>query len=183
MSKIEVDAIEPQSGTSLTLGASGDTITIPSGATLTNSGTATGFGGTNTPAFSVYRNGNQSISSSTWTKVEFNTVNFDTDSDYDNVTNYRFTPQVAGKYQFNININFDGTSVTFCAIRIYKNGSSAFTTFHINNTNTGIRGGGSVILEANGTTDYFEGYAYLTASSPIIASGIDSVFSGFKIIE
>jgi hypothetical protein len=43
MSKIEVDAIEPQSGTSLTLGASGDTITIPSGATLTNSGTATGF--------------------------------------------------------------------------------------------------------------------------------------------
>ena len=44
MSKIEVDAIEPQSGTTLTIGASGDTITIPSGATLTNSGTATGFG-------------------------------------------------------------------------------------------------------------------------------------------
>jgi hypothetical protein len=44
MSKIEVDAIEPQSGTSLTLGASGDTITIPNGATITNSGTATGFG-------------------------------------------------------------------------------------------------------------------------------------------
>lgn len=44
MSKLEVDTIEPQSGTSLTLGASGDTITIPSGATLTNSGTATGFG-------------------------------------------------------------------------------------------------------------------------------------------
>ena len=42
---IEVDAIEPQSGTSLTIGASGDTITIPSGATITNSGTATGFGG------------------------------------------------------------------------------------------------------------------------------------------
>jgi hypothetical protein len=36
MSKIEVDAIEPQSGTSLTLGASGDTITIPSGATLSS---------------------------------------------------------------------------------------------------------------------------------------------------
>jgi hypothetical protein len=34
MSKIEVDTVEPQSGTSLTLGASGDTITIPSGATL-----------------------------------------------------------------------------------------------------------------------------------------------------
>ena len=44
MSKLEVDTIEPQSGTSLTLGANGDTITIPSGATLTNNGTATGFG-------------------------------------------------------------------------------------------------------------------------------------------
>jgi hypothetical protein len=43
MSKIEVDAIEPQSGTSLTLGASGDTLTIPSGATLVNNGTASGF--------------------------------------------------------------------------------------------------------------------------------------------
>lgn len=44
MSKITVDAVEPSTGTSLTLGASGDTITIPAGATLTNSGTATGFG-------------------------------------------------------------------------------------------------------------------------------------------
>jgi hypothetical protein len=33
MSKIEVDAIEPQSGTTLTLGASGDTINLASGAT------------------------------------------------------------------------------------------------------------------------------------------------------
>ena len=46
MSKIEVDAVEPQSGTSLTLGASGDTITIPAGATISNSGTAAGFGPT-----------------------------------------------------------------------------------------------------------------------------------------
>ena len=36
MSKLEVDAIEPQSGTALTIGASGDTITIPSGATIKN---------------------------------------------------------------------------------------------------------------------------------------------------
>ena len=51
MSKVEVDAIEPQSGTNLTVGASGDTVKIPSGATLdivsgatlVNNGTATGF--------------------------------------------------------------------------------------------------------------------------------------------
>src|SRR5210317_1371230 len=44
MSKIEVDTIAPQSGTTVTLGESGDTVNIPSGVTLTNSGTATGFG-------------------------------------------------------------------------------------------------------------------------------------------
>jgi hypothetical protein len=36
MSKIEVDAIEPQSGTTLTIGASGDTVNIASGATITD---------------------------------------------------------------------------------------------------------------------------------------------------
>jgi hypothetical protein len=41
MSKIEVDTVEPQSGTSLTLGASGDTITIPSGATFDASASTT----------------------------------------------------------------------------------------------------------------------------------------------
>ena len=45
MSTLETNLIQPSTGTSLTIGASGDTITIPSGATITNSGTATGFGG------------------------------------------------------------------------------------------------------------------------------------------
>jgi len=39
-----------ESGDTITIGASGDTITIPSGATITNSGTATGFGGSLTEA-------------------------------------------------------------------------------------------------------------------------------------
>ena len=49
---LKVDTIQDQSGNNIinesadtiTIGASGDTITIPSGATITNSGTATGFG-------------------------------------------------------------------------------------------------------------------------------------------
>ena len=44
MSKIEVDQVDPQSGTTLTLGTSGDTVSIPSGVTLVNNGTASGFG-------------------------------------------------------------------------------------------------------------------------------------------
>jgi hypothetical protein len=44
MSEVKVDKISPRSGTSFTLGDSGDTFTIPSGVTIANSGTATGFG-------------------------------------------------------------------------------------------------------------------------------------------
>ena len=42
-SELKVDKISPASGTSFTLGDSGDTFTVPSGCTITNSGTATGF--------------------------------------------------------------------------------------------------------------------------------------------
>ena len=45
MSELKVNKISPATGTAFTLGDSGDTFTVPSGATITNSGTATGFGG------------------------------------------------------------------------------------------------------------------------------------------
>jgi hypothetical protein len=43
-SEIKANKISPATGTDFTLGDSGDTFTVPSGVTLTNSGTATGFG-------------------------------------------------------------------------------------------------------------------------------------------
>jgi len=43
MSEVKVNKISPRSGTDVALGDSGDTFTIPSGATLINNGTATGF--------------------------------------------------------------------------------------------------------------------------------------------
>ena len=43
MGTLFVDKLDPQSGTSLELGSSGDTITIPSGVTMTNNGSSSGF--------------------------------------------------------------------------------------------------------------------------------------------
>ena len=43
MSEIKVNKVSPSSSTYVDLGDSGDTIRIPSGATIANSGTATGF--------------------------------------------------------------------------------------------------------------------------------------------
>jgi len=65
LSKIQVDTIDTRSGTStmqigstntstINLGVSGDTVNIPSGVTIANAGTATGFGGDNTPYFYAY---------------------------------------------------------------------------------------------------------------------------------
>ena len=45
MSKIEVNTVDVASGSTLTLGSSGKTITIPAGATISNAGTSSGFGG------------------------------------------------------------------------------------------------------------------------------------------
>ena len=45
MSELKTNKISPSTGTALTLGDSGDTFTIPSGASIVNNGTATGFGG------------------------------------------------------------------------------------------------------------------------------------------
>ena len=45
MSKLEVNTIDTQCGSTLTLGSSGKTITIPAGATISNAGTSSGFGG------------------------------------------------------------------------------------------------------------------------------------------
>jgi hypothetical protein len=46
MSEVKVNKISPRSGTGVTLGDSGDTFTIPAGVTLSNCGTAAGFGET-----------------------------------------------------------------------------------------------------------------------------------------
>ena len=44
MSEILANKLSPATGTAVQIGDSGDTITIPSGATIANAGTATGFG-------------------------------------------------------------------------------------------------------------------------------------------
>ena len=60
MSKIEVDAIVPQSGTTLTVGESGDTITIPSGATFDASNATTTL-----PSTIVTTTGSQTLTNKT----------------------------------------------------------------------------------------------------------------------
>jgi hypothetical protein len=123
----------------------------------------------NQPAFSAYLAGsNQSITSGVTTKVTINTEEFDTASAYDNTTNYRFTPQVAGYYQVNGQMRSAGSAITYANIFIYKNGSSwkegtAFGFTQTAQSNCSV----STLMYLNGTTDYIELYAVVNAGAGV----------------
>ena len=130
------------------------------------SGTAMVSG--NMPAFSAYAGSAQNgLSSNTYVKVALNTENFDTNSNFD-TSNYRFTPTVAGYYQFNGALRATGTSITLITCSLYKNGSEYVRGNQISGT---LSGGNiavvSSVIYCNGSTDYIELYGLVTASSGI----------------
>ena len=191
MSKINVNTIEPQSSTTVTLGASGDTISIPSGATLANSGTATGFA-TNTPAFLAIKTSVQDCTDNTYTKITFTSEKYDTNNTY---TDSKFTPGVSGKYCIYANVGgypvSDNGKNT--EIRIYKNGSTlaehrrGYENYELQNngTNTLFI---SAVVESD-TDDYFEIYWRINTNNGV-AARVDYnatllyvYFGAYKIIE
>ncbi len=188
MATLFVDKVDPQSGTSLEIGSSGDTITIPSGATITNNGTQTGFGGVNTPAYSMRLSSGHAVATGTWTKINVNTEVYDTAGTYDNSTNYRWTPGVAGKYIIYGQVGFDSMSDhKYLYMALYKNGSQLWTDgTSLNQTSTSgtlgaaTRGTWSVDLDAD---DYVELYGWHNNGSSRNASTGWCYFGGYKLVE
>jgi len=168
MSDLFVDNIKHQSSQgsgTITIGASGEKITTASGAKFSE------ITGQNYPAFEAYLSAEQAVTNATNTKLQCDTENFDTDNCYDNTTNYRFTPNVAGKYFVYGAIHLDGTSGNFQdgIIRLYKNGTEipyAGARFNTNvNRGTEFSVPISAIIDMNGSTDYLEIFGYLNVNS------------------
>ena len=164
-----------ENSNTITIGASGDTISIPSGATITNSGTATGFGGTTAPYVSVYRNTDQNVSDATWTKIQFNVEVVDSAGAFDSSTNYRYTPQTSGYYYVQLNLGIGNTadnSIDSIYARIYKNGSDITGTNARRDWDANAEGlnyndviNTSTIVQLNGSSDYIEGWGYIDVTS------------------
>ena len=118
MSKLETNTIDTISGTTnLTIGSTNSsTVTFESGA-------ATGH---MSPAFFARLSSDQSLSANTNVKIQFDTEDYDTDNNYDNSTNYRFTVSKAGIYFIYSNV-------------VLSNSVSerAIATFKVNGTDTG----------------------------------------------
>ena len=188
---IKVDTIQDSSGNNIinessntiTVGASGDTITIPSGATITNNGTATGFGETNSPLFIARKSGDQTgISNATWTKITGWVEISDPDSKFD-TSNARFTPAVAGKYFCSLNAWVGTEANTVQYLSIYKNGTAVEKSAVSTGADTNLPYGLTVMVEMD-TDDYLEPYVYISgsgATKTVYSSGVENRFSAFLI--
>jgi hypothetical protein len=146
-------------------------------------------GGANTPAFAATFAGTSATVAGTWIKVPFSTEVFDTDGDYDNSSNYRFTPTTAGKFYLygHCWCYLQSTATQAQRIRtvIYKNGSEVDTTLVIvdlTNTDTlqACSQNVTTIQDANGSSDYFEIYVKIDDGAAYMYRG---EFGGYKIIE
>ena len=190
MSKVQVDTIDTRSGTStmqigstntstINLGVSGDTVNIPAGVTIANGGTATGFGGTNSGAFHVYK-ATFSMANAADTLITGFSEIFDLDSWF---ASDKYTPQEAGKYMFFYSMRADNIGTTArMQILIKKNGSGLGNS--IGETNIVSSSYPSVsqsyIVDMNGSSDYIELSGYQNSGGS--AAIFDLFLMGYKLI-
>lgn len=174
---ITLDVPSMSTANTLTLPAkTGNIITSADSGTITQGMLGSGLAGTG-PAFSAYQSSTQS-NFTTPTKVSLQTEEYDTANCFDSTTNYRFTPNIAGYYQFNASVQFNG-STQGGALFIYKNGSSVKQSNYNPATVTDPGVNLSALIYLNGTTDYVELYASSATSVNLKASSFQTYFNGF----
>ena len=197
MGTIKATNIEPiaDNGT-VTLGSSGDTLTVSSGATLNVSGTP-GTGIRMKPFFKVYKSANTNLSSATATLVTHNGVIYNADTVYDTSTGKFTVPSGEGGYYFlNALTRITGSSTNtfnYATNRFYLNGSSAEYLQHSYTSSGGNFNNDqiplSTVMELS-AGDEVQVYITLSVSSgtPILVgsgsgtSGTVTRFEGFKLI-
>ena len=130
------------------------------------------------PCFSAYQSGAaQSIPNAVYTKIQFNTKEFDITNAYDAATNFRFQPLVAGYYQVNAEV-LVSTLASPLVVSIYKNSAEFKRGIQVNSVNGGVV---SSIVFMNGTTDYLEIFAYqASGAANALSSGSGVVFNYFN---
>ena len=145
----------------------------------------------NTPAFYAKLGSDQTLSTGVTAKINIGSEIYDSDSCYDATTNYRFTPNVAGKYFVYGSIRFrhDGGLNYTSRTLIYKNGSNYVgTNSEFQNTvSYGQTVQASGIVDMNGTSDYLELFGFMEwhSSGNLKASNNFNAtyFGAYKIIE
>lgn len=161
MSHVKTDKLSARtaSGT-ITLGESGETLTVPSGVTLTNNGTVSGF--TSPAVVQAYMTGNQSFTKDVYAKVNFDAEHADSKGWYDTTTQ-RFTPLSAGFYFVSVNLVKQVAETQFNTVytSIYKNGVND-QTFYVYGDypyyQQQMMFSANTVVYLNGSTDYVEAW-------------------------
>ena len=144
----------------LGIGSSAQVLTVTGGVPVWATASAT-----SKPAFSATPSGNQSLSANTLTKIVFDSEQFDTAG---NFASNRFTPTTAGNYLVTGTIDLDSTNATpILYLQAYKNGANYQKLWVTTNAQETLQSG-SVIINCNGTTDYIELYAKVSAGTGTI---------------
>ena len=144
----------------------------------------------NTPSFSARMSGAQTLSNETYTKVDFDTENFDTDGAYDPSTNQRFTVPSGkgGKYYISASVRADASwgATSYFNVSVFLGSTGDNGLFVANQINAGIGNSAAVsgvmALSAGDTITmrirHNEG-----GTEGLQAGRYCTVFSGYKIIE
>jgi hypothetical protein len=206
MSLLNVNKIDPATGTALEIGSSGDTITIPSGATLNVSGStsgitaaaanlaASGDGGvtgilpvanggtafTTVPYFQVSKGSDQAISSDTFTTVTFDQEIYDNGGNFASNT---FTAPATGFYYIYSQLVWSGTTNSDYSLnRLMKNGSPINWNAFFQTNSSGGYGGRLVSLSASDTVTV-QCYQDSGGSLSLRGSSEDECqFGGFRVV-
>jgi len=159
------------------------TLNTPGGTTATfPSATGTVMVSGNMPAFRATSTGLNVTASSFNTFTSFNTPTFDTASAF-NTSTGKFTPQVAGYYQVNVQVDYGANGVAAASsidAAIAKNGSN-YSYAGLANTAAGSFPAAqcSDLVYLNGSTDYIQAQAYQNSSST--CNGVTCRFSAVLV--
>ena len=132
----------------------------------------------NMPAFSAYSTAYTSSSVNVWTKITWNTEDYDTNNNFASST---FTPTVAGYYQVNSTIEFVAIGVAGnIMMSLYKNGSRFLDGAKLQiPTGTNFQTTVSGIIYCNGSTDTIEVYGQQSSGTMNIGSNSSTIkFTG-----
>ncbi len=140
----------------------------------------------NTPAFQASPSLTQSISETTFTKVDYGTEAFDTNNNFASST---FTPTVAGKYFVYSNLGLNTSATSTLSIfwnQIRKNGTGIHHLAIDNRGASTYYAAISIcaIVDMNGTTDYLEIYTYVDSTNNNGGTvDTNATFGAYKLIE
>lgn len=134
------------------------------------------------PAFAAYQSVAQAaVGAGAYTKISLQTEEFDNTNAFDSVTNYTFTPQVAGYYLFIGSLMLNGTTTGVTAA-IYKNGTVLKRGEFLNTGAAAPQVTVSSIVYMNGSTDYVDLRGYSDVSLVTVAGQSLTYFNGILVV-